>query len=326
MIDRVTNESSSGENQPLVSVIMPAYNARPYIAEAIQSVLNQDYPNIELIVIDDGSVDGSAEFAESFGPRVRVIRQANAGVAAARNRGLAEARGELIAFLDADDVWLPGKLSVQVAYLNQNPDTAVVYGIFTRWHAKPDGSFDPPPAPAVENPQNPLVLAHSGWIYTELLLGSIVHVITAMIRRDVAERLGGFDESLPTGEDYDFWLRMSWDFRADKLNRVLAYYRIHATSITKVPRAENNEYEVLKKALEHHGLVGPDGSSVQESEINKRLFQLCFSHGYFHYWAGDSSCAARFFRLALGYKRFSPKTFVYFILALAKKFLNNGSH
>lgn len=129
---------------PLVSVIMPAYNARPYIAEAMQSVLSQDYPNIELIVVDDGSVDGSAECAKMFGDRVKVIRQANAGVAAARNKGLDEAKGELIAFLDADDVWLPGKISAQVEYLRQHPETAVVYGTFLRWHAKADGTFDAP--------------------------------------------------------------------------------------------------------------------------------------------------------------------------------------
>ena len=317
-------ESSLGENQALVSVIMPAYNASPYIGEAIRSVIDQDYPNIELIVVDDGSVDGSAEVAESFGSRVKVIRQANAGVAAARNRGLAAARGELIAFLDADDLWLPGKLSAQVAYLSQHPETAVVYGVFTRWHAKPDGSFDPPPVPVVQNPQSPIVADHSGWIYTELLLGSIVHVITAMIRRDVADRLGGFDESLPTGEDYDFWLRMSRQFRAVKLNRVLAYYRIHSTSITKVPRAENNEYAVLKKTLNQYGLSGPDGRIVEIRSINNRLFLLCFSHGYFHYWKGDPACAARFFKLSLQYKRFSPRTYVYFILASFKRLFGKG--
>lgn len=303
---------------PLVSVIMPAYNARPYIAEAIRSVMDQDYPNIELIVVDDGSVDGSADYAESLGARLRVIRQANAGVAAARNKGLAEAKGELIAFLDADDVWLPAKISAQVEYLRQHPETAVVYGIFLRWHAKADGSFDAPPAPVVKDPHKVLVARHSGWIYTELLFDNIVHVITAMIRREVVEKLGGFDESLPTGEDYDFWLRMSRHFRADKLNRVLAYYRVHASSITKVPRAANNEYEVLKRILDQHGLVGPDGSAVEEGRMKDRLTQLCFSHGYFHFWSGDPRFASKAFGEALRYSGFNPKRSIYFVLAKIK--------
>ena len=102
---------------PLISVIMPAYNALPYIDQAIRSVLDQDYPNIELIVVDDGSRDGTPELAEQFGDRVKVLRQKNAGPAAARNKGIAASRGDFIAFLDADDVWLPGKASMQVQYL-----------------------------------------------------------------------------------------------------------------------------------------------------------------------------------------------------------------
>lgn len=304
---------------PLVSVIMPAYNARLYIAEAMRSVLDQDYPNIELIVIDDGSTDGSAECAETFGAVVKVVRQANSGVAAARNRGLAEARGELIAFIDADDLWLPGKLSAQVEYLRQHPETAVVYGIFSRWCANPDGSFTPPAAPVVNDPQNPLVARHSGWIYTELLFDNIIHVITAMIRREVVGKLGGFDESLPTGEDYDFWLRMSRHFRADKLNRVLAYYRMNASSITKTPRAVNNEYVVLTKTIDRYGLVGPDGSTASENAVQGRLFQLCFSHGYFHFWSGGNSCfALQAFQEARSYSANSLKLFVYIILAKIK--------
>lgn len=300
---------------PLVSVIMPAYNARPYIAEAINSVLEQEYPHIELIVIDDGSSDGTAECAESFGDGVKVIRQANAGVAAARNKGLAEARGELIAFLDADDVWLPGKLKAQVEYLLAHPETGVVYGIFSRWHAKPDGSFAPPPSPEVRDPQNLLIAEHSGWIYTKLLFDNIIHIITAMVRREVVEKLTGFNKSLPTGEDYDFWLRMSRHFRADKLNRVLAYYRIHATSITKVPRAENNEYRVLKKMLDQYGLVGPDGASVTQRKMNYRLYQLCFSHGYFHYWYGSPKISLVAFKNAADHSKTNIRLWIYWFLS-----------
>jgi glycosyltransferase involved in cell wall biosynthesis len=298
---------------------MPAYNARPYIAEAISSVLDQDYPNIELIVIDDGSIDGTAECAESFGDWVKVIRQANAGVAAARNKGLAEARGALIAFLDADDLWLPGKLAAQVEYLHLHPDTAVVYGVFSRWHTKPDGSFDSPPAPVVKDPQNLLVVEHSGWIYTELLFDNIVHIITAMIRKEVVEKLGGFDESLPTGEDYDFWLRMSRHFKADKLNRVLAYYRMNASSITRTPRAENNEYLVLQKALDQYGLVGQDGASVADKLVKRRMFQLCFSHGYLHFWSGGNPCVAlKAFQAAKNYSGGGFKIAIYIFLTALK--------
>jgi len=297
---------------------MPAYNARPYIAEAIRSVLDQDYPYLELIVVDDGSSDGTPELAEGFGERVKVICQANAGPAAARNKGIAAANGEFIAFLDADDVWLPGKISSQVEYMRTHADTAVVYGVFSRWLSNPDGSFGSQPLPCDGDSEIALVTAHSGWIYTKLLFDNIVHIITAMVRRSVVDRLGGFDETLATGEDYDFWLRMSRHFRADKLNRVLACYRIHASSITKVPRAANNEYEVLKKMLDQHGLIGPDGSTVQEKRIRGRLFQLCFSHGYFHFWSGDPCVASKEFDKALSYSGFKLKVFAYVFLAKLK--------
>jgi glycosyltransferase involved in cell wall biosynthesis len=102
---------------PLVSVIMPAYNTARYIREAIDSVLDQDYPSKELIVIDDGSTDGTLEVLRSYGDRITLIEQRNQGSAVARNAGLAAARGECIAFLDSDDIWLPGKLRLQVDHL-----------------------------------------------------------------------------------------------------------------------------------------------------------------------------------------------------------------
>ena len=112
---------------PLVSVVMPAYNAGPYIEQAIRSVLEQDYPNIELIVVDDGSKDGTPEAVEAlFGDRVRVLRQKNGGPAAARNLGIRASNGTLLAFLDADDVWLPGKLQAQVSYMLAHPDIGLV--------------------------------------------------------------------------------------------------------------------------------------------------------------------------------------------------------
>lgn len=300
---------------PLVSVVMPAYNAAPYLEAAIRSVLEQDYPAVELIVVDDGSSDGTPEFAAGFGERVRVLCQQNAGPAAARNRGMAAARGELVAFLDADDVWLPGKLRAQVDYLRDHPEVGVVYGGFLRWSAAPDGSFGPPPVPPGADPGEPLVREQSGWIYTGLLFDNIVHVITAMLRKPVIDRLGGFDETLRTGEDYDFWLRASRLFQAAKLNRTLAWYRLHAASTTRVPRAENNEYRVLSKMLKQYGATGPDGVPAAASRVRERLFQLCFSHGYFHYWQGNPRVAAQAFRAALGHAWLRPKAWGYWALA-----------
>lgn len=315
----MTMKHQTTDTHPLVSVIMPAYNARPFIEEAIRSVLTQDYPNIELVVIDDGSSDGTPELAEQYGHRVKVLRQRNAGPAAARNRGIAEASGEFIAFLDADDVWLPGKVALQVQYLQDHPDVGVVFGAFVRWHCQPDGSFSAPlSATNTACKEFELVPEHSGWVYTALLFDNVIHIITAMIRRTVVEEVGNMNESLSTGEDYDFWLRVSQEFRADKLTRTLAYYRMHAASITQVPRKENNEYKVLLQAIAAYGLKGPDGVAASKSALRSRLFDLCFSHGYFHIRNGDPKVAQEAFSAALKYSPLKPKVWVYWLFAAVK--------
>ena len=303
---------------PLVSVIMPAYNARPYIEQAIRSVLDQDYPNIELIVVDDGSKDGTPELAEKFGSQVIVIRQKNAGPAAARNRGIAASRGEFIAFLDADDVWLPGKALMQVRFLQNHREVGVVYGNFKRWTPQRDGKFSIPPLSIAEKSPFAVFPEHSGWIYKALLFDNVVHIITAMLRRSVIEAVGGLDETLPTGEDYDFWLRISRQFRADKLDCTVAYYRDHSASITKTPRKDNNEYKVLVKTLKAYGPVGPDGIAASSTRIRERLFQLCFSHGYFHIRLGDPKVAQEAFSAALHHAPLKPKVWAYWLAALVK--------
>jgi len=175
---------------PLVSVILPTYNAMAFLAQAVESVLTQDYSQMELLVIDDGSTDGTADHAALQDPRIRVLRQKNAGPAAARNLGLAHAQGELVAFIDADDFWLPGKLRTQVAYLLAHPDVHIVFGGFTRWEAQADGSFATPAVTSFAG--GPLALAQpSGWIYPDLLLDSVVHIITALVRKPVFDKVGG---------------------------------------------------------------------------------------------------------------------------------------
>lgn len=310
----VLTASAMATDLPLVSVILPAYNAQAYIAQAVTSVLSQDYPHIELLVIDDGSTDGTAKHPALRDPRVRVFTQTNAGPAAARNLGLANAQGELIAFIDADDLWLPGKLRTQVAYLQSHPEISIVFGGFARWLAEVNGHFET--RPWIEPTGDPLALTQpSGWIYPDLLLDSVVHIITAMVRKPVFESVGVFDIQLPTGEDYDFWLRASRQFRMDQLAQTLACYRIHPTSLTTIPRPESNEYRVLTKALQTWGNTGPDGQIVDATTLQNRLFGICFGHAYLHFWNGSRVQARKAFGQALGHSFWHPKTWVYWLLS-----------
>jgi hypothetical protein len=231
-------------------------------------------------------------------------------------------------------VWLPGKLAAQVRYLQAHPDVAVVFGGFQRWEPQAHGRFAPPPEtplgqlPSAQVPssgQEPspglvpssaLKLAQpSGWIYADLLLDSVVHIITAMVRQPVFAQVGGFDETLPTGEDYDFWLRVSRTWRIDQLAQTLAWYRIHPASITQQPRAENNEYRVLLKTLQTFGSMGPDGRTVPPTVLQNRLFAICFGHAYLHFWHGQPQQARKAFAQALRHRFWRPKVWVYWVLS-----------
>lgn len=304
---------------PLVSVVMPAYNSRAFIADSIRSVLEQDYDAIELIVVDDGSSDGTPEIARSFGDRVQVLEQKNAGPAAARNRGVAEARGEFIAFIDSDDIWLPQKTRLQVQYLLKHDSVGVVFGRLVRWFADADGTF-----PALPDPPNVvglpgIVEAESGWIYPEMLLDSVIWIVSAMVRKSLWNDLGGLDEGLRIGEDYDFFIRASRRCRMDELDMLVAYYRIHNQSTTQVIRNENYECMVLLRSIVRFGTVGTDGREVSRPLLQERLFMLHFNHGYRHYRWGNPCIATRAFLSALIQgRRVSWRAMVYFLLSFTR--------
>jgi alpha-1,6-rhamnosyltransferase len=172
---------------PLVSVIVGCYNGERFLEEALESVFAQEFDSYEVVLVDDGSTDGSANIARSY-PLVYKW-QANQGVAAARNAGLVLARGEFVTFLDADDVFVPTKLRVQASYLLDHAGVGCVLGrqdwIFEDGHEAAELSYDP--------------------IYREL--GGI-QLITAMVRRDVIEQLDGFDSTFRNAEDRDLIFRM----------------------------------------------------------------------------------------------------------------------
>ena len=136
---------------PLVSVLVTAYNAEPWLAETLTSVADQTYDNLEVVVVDDGSTDGTLAVAGRFeGPRVRVVSQENAGACAARNRALSEARGDLVQYLDADDLLAPDKIARQVARLADEPEGTIASGSWTRFHRRP------PRPPRTAPPRSPV--------------------------------------------------------------------------------------------------------------------------------------------------------------------------
>lgn len=186
---------------PKVSVIIPTYNRLPMLIEAIHSVLKQDFEDFELIVVDDGSTDGTPEEIRKFGGRVKLLQHPeNRGVSAARNKGILHAKGKYIAFLDSDDQWVKGKLKIQVTFLDENPQYPLCYTdeIWIRRGKR----------------VNPMAkhAKYSGWIFEKCLPLCIISPSSAMMRKTLLSRVGLFDEALPVCEDYDLWLRISARF------------------------------------------------------------------------------------------------------------------
>lgn len=206
------------------SVIIPAHNAEPYIAKAIASCLNQTCPPHEIIVVDDASTDGTVAVAESFGPQVRVIRMAkNAGVAVARNRGAQESTGDWIAFLDADDWFLPEKLEMQRQCAMENLNAVLIYTCFL-------ASVDGVESPARLNPPEKLM--------PMLRYRCAIHLSTVALRREAFDAIGRFDPSLRNCQDWDLWLRLAARYSVSLFALVpqpLAVYRLISGSLSSDP-------------------------------------------------------------------------------------------
>ena len=129
---------------PLVSVVIPVRNGKEYIDEALHSVLAQNYANLEIIVVDDGSTDDDYDRLAQIDPSIRVVHLEGRGVSFARNTGMRQSSGRYIAFLDADDIWFPGKLTAQIRYLERHPDVGVIFGGFIKWSSDESAGFRPP--------------------------------------------------------------------------------------------------------------------------------------------------------------------------------------
>ena len=208
----------------LVSIIIPTYNCRRWLGEAIDSALKQTYRHCEIIVVDDGSTDGTGDWVQGqYGERIRYHWQPNGGVARARNTGLGLAQGAYIQWLDADDRIAPEKIATHVAYLEQHPECAAVYCHTLQFNAvQPEEMWD-------FAGKTHYV---SGNILPHLLDNGFILPAATLVRCEWALRAAPFDESLPSNEDWDYWLRMAHaGARFHHLpERPLAFYRVHSAS------------------------------------------------------------------------------------------------
>ena len=197
-----------------VSAVIPAYNAGRFVTQAIDSVLSQTIRPLEIVVVDDGSTDDTCQKVEGYGSSVRYIFQPNAGVAAARNHGVKATRGELVAFLDADDIWHPRKLELHLDAMGRRPELSLVGTDCFDWPRSDLPRFEVPPNLA------PLTVP-----WKVLVLRNLFTTSTVIVRKSAFERSGGFDTDLRGPEDRDLWWRIAEIAEVGKLSMALTGYR-----------------------------------------------------------------------------------------------------
>lgn len=276
---------------PPVSVVVPCFNAERYLAVTLRAVQAELPPGSELIVVDDGSTDGSAALVRAEFPEARLLAHANAGVAAARNAGIAAASHEWIAFCDADDVWLRGKLSAQFAVMAAAPGCRMSYAAWQVW-----ASDTPEPEPELlaklaARADEPVWAGATGWLYPELLLDCVVWTSTVLMHRSVFDEVGVFDASLRIGEDYDLWMRASRVTRIERVTRPLALYRQHPANITRRLPLDNYQGRVVQRALDTWGLAGPDGRRADAADVRANLARSWSAFAHAQLAAGQRAAA-----------------------------------
>lgn len=276
----------------LVSVVTATYNMAGYIAETLDSILGQNYPHLESIVIDDGSTDNTMDILEPYvaAGRVRVVRQENSGQTVAKNRGIAESRGEFIAFCDADDTWRHDKLTKQVAAFDQNPDIAVVFSDVNFIDANGESC----PLPTLKR--------YGGRITAELLVDNFIPFPTSIARATVLEEKHGFDEKLSMSIDYDLWLRISVDYPMHYIPEPLANYRIWEGQMSKrTGERLDNFFRLLERFLEEH----PD--CVTQAEKDRAWAHTLVTRGLWHAKEGRKAEALKDYGRAMRHRFFDAR-------------------
>ena len=249
-----------------VSVIIPTYNRAYCIVNAVDSVLAQTYPALEIIVVDDGSTDNTAEVLHSYRERetVRYIYQTHQGVSAARNRGILASRGDWLAFLDSDDMWLPTKLEKQVEYLSRNPGIKICQTgeIWIHRGRK-------------RNPKKYHSKPH-GFCFGKLLHRCLISPSAVMLHRRILEKVGLFDTSFPVCEDYELWLRIGCRYPIGLVDEPLVIkHGGHNDQLsTKLPALDRYRIFAMTKLLRTQGL-----SEQEQRKVLEVLKKKCEVYG-----------------------------------------------
>lgn len=246
--------------EPLISVIIPVYNTGAYVAETIESVLKQTWKHKEIIVVNDGSTDETPAILEKYDEYIRVIHQENKGLGAARNTGIRAARGEFLAFIDADDLWLPEFLKTQQAVLTSDPKVDIVYCFWT--YIDQYGK---------QLPQKDR-FSETGDLLHSLIISNRIPIMAALMSRICVETTQGFDDNKLISEDWDFWLRVAYQgYRFSCSPQELVKYRFHGNNMTlNIERSHLRYFNVIEKFFLNENL--PEIARELKAEAYSQVF------------------------------------------------------
>jgi glycosyltransferase involved in cell wall biosynthesis len=276
---------------PTISVIIPTYNRAGMLKEALESALAQNRLPDEIVVVDDGSTDNTAQVVAGFGAKIRYIQQKNAGPSAARNHGIAIATGEFVAFLDSDDLWPKDRLQRQLAALEKHPDLDFIFGLEEKFdNAKHFERY------AIRDREVLQALSAADCIVSDplalLLRENFIPTSSVLFRRHCLDRVGMIDESLHQAEDYDFWFRFALQGCVFGFcNAALCYRRQHdGNLVNQFVNRTVSTLEVLKRYQNH--------SASHKDQLTQRLSALHYDLGSHLFYIRDFQRARQFLSLA----------------------------
>jgi len=291
--------------------VIPAYNAAPFIEGAIESVYAQTHQHFELIVVDDGSTDATGKILDEYARTRGLVHlhKPNGGVASARQFGIDHARHELVAFLDADDVWLPDKLDIQLDALRREPGAALVFTDMI-------DVVDDTDAPATLFERK---VAATGYVLEELFTRNFIATPTVLVRRSALAAVGGFNTSLRVNEDFDLWLRLAENFRFACVNKVLVRRRIRSDSLTR--SAELSCYEQDLRIIDDWSKRRPDLFGESMPLVRHRRGLIHGRIGGYYLRAGEAQVARRHLLTAVRLGRRDLRTLAYAAASLTPRLL-----
>lgn len=293
-----------------VSIVIPTYNRAKYLTQALDSVLQQTYQHFEIIVIDDGSTDDTKnvmeEYMKRFPNKIKYFYEKNKGPAAARNRGINEAMGDYIAFLDSDDMWMPTKLAEQVEFLDHNKGVALV---FTDIKKMKDNKIIKEASLGEEGVYNRNK-------FSELIEKSFIFTPTVAVRKNILIEIGLFNEKYRAGEDYELYLRIAKHHDIEYINKPLAIRRLHDSNTPTLLFYE--AHLVLLNDLVHSNSF----NKHQKNIFMVKLRQFSYELGYYYFSRGEYKRSIKWFYKACGTNH-GIKPFFYIFAALLPSLVIN---